>query len=365
MMNIDPAERGFDLYLGNCKEVLAGFPDGSIDAVVSDPPYGLSFQEQKWDYDVPLKETWEEVYRVMKPGAHIVSFFGSRTYHRGATQIEDAGFHIRDCIMWLQSQGFPKSHNIKKHLNKRGGVEFDTMPSNRVGFMDPTGANGWHATKHHLLQSGDDHPDAVEWGGWGTALRPSVEPIALARKPFKGSVTDNVLAHRTGALNIDGCRFNGDMWPPNVAHDGSMEVIEAFAASGAMDAARFFFCAKPTIEEKDFGLDDLPMHQPGELTGRKEGSVGINAYAGAYGKRRNSHPTVKPVALMRWLCRLVTPPGGIVLDPFVGSGTTGVAAKREGFKFIGVDISAEYLEIARRRIEADEWKDTGGQISMF
>lgn len=359
-------DRAFQLYVGICKDVLSTFPSDSIDAVVTDPPYGLSFQNKKWDYDVPQRETWEEVFRVMKPGAHLVAFFGSRTYHRGAVQIEDAGFDIRDCIMWLQAQGFPKSMNIKKHINKMNGVEFDQLPSNRVGFMDPTGSRGWNPTKHHLIQQGNDHPDAMDWDGWGTALRPSVEPITLARKPFDGSVTANVLRYKTGALNIDGCRFNGDMWPPNVVHDGSDDVAAAFASNGNMDAMRFFFCAKPSIEEKDDGLWGMRVQNPGELTGRKERSAGINAYAGAYGRRRNHHPTVKPVALMRWLCRLVTPRGGTVLDPFVGSGTTGVAAKREGFGFVGIDISQEYLEIAQKRMMADESRDVGtGQMSLF
>ena len=287
------------LLHGDCLEVLRTLPDCSVDAVVTDPPYGLSFMGKRWDYDVPSVEIWAECLRVLKPGGHLLAFAGTRTQHRMAVRIEDAGFEIRDMIAWVYGSGFPKSHNLK-----------------------------------------DD------WQGWGTALKPALEPITVARKPLVGTVAENVLMHGTGAFNIDGCRVrdgsetggekpvyaanhrnavygsgmgggawaqtNG-RWPANLIHDGSDEVVELTG-----DAARFFYCAKAS--KADRGND-------------------------------NKHPTVKPTELMRYLCRLVTPPGGIVLDPFMGSGSTGKAAALEGFDFIGIEREAEYLAIAEARIE--------------
>jgi site-specific DNA-methyltransferase (adenine-specific) len=361
------------LLHGDCLERLRELPDNSVDSVVTDPPYGLSFMGKRWDYDVPAVDVWAECLRVLKPGGHLLAFAGTRTQHRMAVRIEDAGFEIRDMIAWIYGSGFPKSHNLKDELD-----------------------------------------------GWGTALKPALEPITVARKPLVGTVAGNVLEHGTGALNIDGCRiatgeklgrFNnarvegtsyvvqrkaglvdnsGDLgrWPANLIHDGSDEVVGLFPQSkgqqGALtgaepsgktanafgefaarspseprgdsgSAARFFYCAKASKADRDEGCDGL------EIRLRKtHGETGPSDNAKPNGRRpvqsRNHHPTVKPTALMRYLCRLVTPPGGVVLDPFMGSGSTGKAAITEGFRFIGCEREAEYVEIARARIAAAEKK---------
>lgn len=510
------------IHHGNCLDVLRGMPSESIDSIVTDPPYGLSFMGKKWDYDVPAEEIWRECLRVLKPGGHLLAFAGTRTQHRMAVRIEDAGFEIRDMIAWVYGSGFPKSKNL----------------------------------------DGD-------WKGWGTALKPALEPITVARKPLGGTVAENVLAHGTGALNIDGCRvdasdgrplieskseaslhafgngLNGSRcagittqgrWPANLIHDGSDEVVGMFPDTGASpkqytkkkagwltpgstheenalqsreygdsgSAARFFqqcksdyneewqdqnqpqssadtapsssslqnlladsvqkaaaiwpslagilsseqtglstsvtpnessatsetamqamasigsgcsqesqherrtrcgslvktaaarsptgimtittslcrsdgsaeaatftimptsldrgdqvsrfnYCAKASKADRDEGCEGLAQRTAAETVERAEGSAGLKsprAGAGRTSGARNHHPTVKPTDLMRYLCRLVTPPGGVVLDPFLGSGSTGKAALLEGFRFVGIEREAEYVEIARARIAA-------------
>jgi len=285
------------LQLGDCLKVLRTHPGASVDACVTDPPYGLSFMGEAWDYDVPQAEVWREVLRVLKPGGHLLAFAGTKTQHRMAVQIEEAGFEIRDMIAWVYGSGFPKSHNL-----------------------------------------------AGEWQGWGTALKPALEPITVARKPFKSTVAANVLEHGTGAINVHGCRvaaaagdeplkwehgrgmgFHGaedrgpcaagtspGRWPANLIHDGSDELCALMS-----DAARFFYCAKASKADRGDG---------------------------------NAHPTVKPTELMRYLCRLVTPPGGVVLDPFMGSGSTGKAAALEGFRFIGIECDPAYYAMAEYRL---------------
>ena len=325
-------------------------PDASVDAVVTDPPYGLSFMGKRWDYDVPTVAIWSECLRVLKPGGHLLSFGGSRTYHRMAVNVEDAGFEIRDQVMWVYGSGFPKSHNISKALDR----------------------------------SGKATPAATQWDGWGSALKPAHEPIVLARKPLgEKTLAANVLKHGTGAINVDGCRIPGTKpqvtqgintsptslnvarrrqlsgppdegrFPANVMHDGSDEVVELFPGTGEKSAARFFYCAKASKSDRDEGLDafaeqEFVQWQTGNGTSGKPSSMS----EGRDTQRRNIHPTVKPTDLMAYLIRLVTPPGGVVLDPFAGSGSTGKAAIREGFKFIGIEREAEYLAIARARIEA-------------
>ena len=347
----------FKLLQGDVRVHLAKLPNNSVDSIVTDPPYELGFMGKSWDasgiaYDVTA---WQECLRVLKPGGHLLAFGGSRTYHRLAVAIEDAGFQIRDQIMWVYGSGFPKSLNISKAIDKTAG-------------------------------------DAKQWDGWGTALKPAHEPIVVARKPLEGTVANNVLTHGTGGINIDGCRVgmsNEDKtkslnnrkpqgyelkesiyefgtnvvkteqsqqgrFPANFIHDGSDEVLELFpeskSSSGSFKAtdyeekptstpftrgdfvgrgdsgsvARFFYCAKANKKDRNEGLD------------------GFSA---------NHHPTVKPTELMRYLVRLVTPLNGTVLDPFTGSGSTGKAAVLEGFSFIGIEQSAEYVEIAKARIE--------------
>ena len=325
------------MYLGDCLEVMRGFADASIDAIVTDPPYGLSFMGKRWDYDVPSVEVWTECLRVLKPGGHLLAFAGTRTQHRMAVRIEDAGFEIRDMIAWVYGSGFPKSHNL-----------------------------------------------AGDWQGWGTALKPALEPITVARKPLAGIVADNVMEWGTGALNIDGCRvhaddakggtytvkrfapgasvnsdgnwkqevdFTGEMkpgrWPANLIHDGSDEVVDLLGS-----AARFFYCAKASKADRDEGLEGFEVKRTGGMQATADGSMLTGSGNERTTARANTHPTVKPTDLMRYLCRLVTPPGGTVLDPFMGSGSTGKAAKLEGFDFVGIERDQDYFQIAQARIAA-------------
>ena len=346
--------RSTELIHGDCIAILEKMEDNSVDSIVTDPPYGLSFMGKKWDYDVPSVEMWKEAFRVLKPGGHLLSFAGSRTYHRMAVNIEDAGFRIRDQIMWVYGSGFPKSHSISKNIDKRLGtfVEGEETANSRSGRQGDK--NNFNHSKK-ITAPNPQSNEAKQWEGWGSALKPAHEPIVLAQKPFTGSIVENVLEHGTGGLNIDGCRAEGGRFPANFIHDGSDEVVSLFPESnggafpkksnvatgrhyeggwgnvnnevrtemGSGSAARFFYCAKASQQEKHFGLE---------------------------GEDSNIHPTVKPVDLMKYLCRLTTPPNGIVLDPFMGSGTTGIAANVEGFNFIGIEREEEYISIARHRI---------------
>jgi len=314
-----------ELHHGNCLDILRTMPDCSVDAVVTDPPYGLSFMAKRWDYDVPSTEIWAECLRVLKPGSYLLAFAGTRTQHRMAVRIEDAGFEIRDMLAWMYGSGFPKSHNL----------------------------DGEHQ-------------------GWGTALKPAMEPITMARKPFKATVAQNVQEWGTGAINIDGCRigerelrrlnragsigYGGSepqgivddggigRWPANVMHDGSAEILQ-----GMGEAARFFYTPKACKDDRDDGCENhkLVRRTDGRTTEHHTPNLRTT-------ERRNFHPTVKPTDLMRYLCRMVTPTGGVVLDPFTGSGSTGRGAVLEGFRFIGCEMDADYIEIAKARILAAE-----------
>ena len=368
-----------DIRHGDCLEVLRAMPDCSVDSVVTDPPYGLSFMGKKWDYDVPSVEVWAECLRVLKPGGHLLAFAGTRTQHRMAVRIEDAGFEIRDMIAWVYGSGFPKSLDVSKAIDKAAGAEREvTGTMGRCGMA--TAAENYESNEKWsgIRRDNPATPEARQWQGWGTALKPALEPITVARKPLSGTVAENVLEHGTGALNVDGCRVPGEAgrplvvsdrrdgngvyrdglqgsrsvlggtdagrWPANLIHDGSDEPNSLLG-----DAARFFYCAKASKRDRDEGLEDWPEQQS---------SVGDNRAGGDFnerlgktpGVRRNTHPTVKPTDLMRYLCRLVTPPGGVVLDPFCGSGSTGKAAVLEGFQFIGIERDPQYVEIARARV---------------
>jgi site-specific DNA-methyltransferase (adenine-specific) len=394
------------LFHADCRDVLRSLADNSIHSVVCDPPYALvsiqkrfgkpgsapakdvygrgaaGFMGKQWDTgEVAFSdEFWAEVLRVLKPGGHVVAFGGTRTYHRMAVAIEDAGFEIRDQIGWAFGSGFPKSHN----------------------------------------QHGD-------WEGWGSALKPAWEPICMARKPLDGTIAENLVEWGVGAINVDGCRVateedikatrnvslgssgagvfgaanvpgvyeqkDGGRWPANIAHDGSDEVLAAFPSTAPSkaglrgiqqrhdvaspetarpkegtnnirgiddnggSAARFFYCAKASRADRDAGLDHLPKKPPNSTYGdglntdtkmRTEAQAEDGVYRSL---RANTHPTVKPTSLMQWLCRLITPPGGIILDPFMGSGSTGKAAVLEGFQFIGCEREDEYMPIAQARIQ--------------
>jgi DNA modification methylase len=312
------------IMVGDCRESMATLEAESVDAVVCDPPYELGFMGRKWDasgiaYDL---EVWRQALRVLKPGGHLLAFSGSRTYHRMACAIEDAGFDVRDQIMWIYGSGFPKSLDVSKAIDKAAGAEREVVSRSENGIAGGTGkhagqadAYGYAATFNITAPATDD---ARRWSGWGTALKPAHEPICMARKPLVGTVAANVLRYGTGAINVDGCRVGGERWPANVIHDGSDE-----ATDGLRDAARYFYTAKASGEDRDEMLGDVP---------------------------KNVHPTVKPTDLMRYLVRMVTPPGGLVLDPFTGSGSTGRAAMLEGMRFVGCELSPEYAEIARARI---------------
>jgi hypothetical protein len=381
------------LFEGDCLRVLGRLGAGTVGAVVTDPPYELGFMGKGWDasgiaFSVDL---WREVLRVLKPGSHLLAFGAPRTYHRMACAIEDAGFEIRDSLHWMYGTGFPKSLNGRRHAEDcpvTHGASVDCV----TGYECPS---------------------------YGTALKPGHEPIVLARKPLEGTVAANVAAYGTGALNIDGCRLEGQgkpngvktstaevgfeggfktvptgldglgRWPANVLldedaaaeldaqsgdrtnharKDGRIKTgvsragasfsvgtiaADRFAPTDSGGASRFFYVAKPSRRERDLGCEHLPAKSGGEATDREDGSKGTEnprAGAGRTGGARNFHPTVKPVELMRYLCRLVTPPGGVVLDPFTGSGTTGMAALLEGFGFVGVEREPEYLEIAKARV---------------
>lgn len=398
-------EERFTLYHGDNREVLKELADNSIDSIVTDPPYELGFMGKSWDasgiaFNV---EVWQECLRVLKPGGHLLAFSGSRTYHRMAVAIEDAGFEIRDQIMWIYGSGFPKSHNIAKAIDKNLGAPVKVGKAfvvageyNKRNLRDPEQGEAREEMRHNAITA-----EAKEWQGWGTALKPAHEPIVVARKPLIGTVAANVLTYGTGGLNIDGARvgneggtardgkanqpndagwenmrghgiaeLNTGRWPANVIHDGSDEVVELFpdsrgngavgggeggiwttgnkrqVAPGYSDsgsAARFFYCAKANKRDRNEGLDEF-----------EERTYGVGALRDGGRKsepRSNHHPTVKPTDLMRYLCRLITPPNGIVLDPFMGSGSTGKAAVYEKFNFVGIELTDEYLPIAKARIE--------------
>ena len=309
-----------DLRLGDCLEILRTLDDSSIDSVVTDPPYGLSYMGNRWDYDVPSKEIWSDLLRVLKPGGHLLSFGGSRTYHRMAVSIEDSGFEIRDQIFWVYGSGFPKSMDISKAIDKKLGRKREVI-GHKPGTtaVEGTGVGGCDTGREQKgVQVEITKPsskEAMHFEGWGTALKPAHEPIVLARRRPIQTVVSNVLEYGTGGINIDESRI-GERWPANVLHDGSPE-----ATDGMGKASRYFYSSKASKKDRGEG---------------------------------NTHPTVKPTDLMRYLVRLITPEGGIVLDPFMGSGTTGVAAKSEGFSFLGIEREPDYLEIAKGRIHASD-----------
>lgn len=378
---------------GNCLVELDKLPENSVDAIVTDPPYELNFMGKGWDNaGVSFsKETWAKCMRVLKPGGYMLAFGGTRTYHRIACAIEDAGFEIRDCIMWLYGSGFPKSMNIGLAIDKKNGVESKvvgyadtTMPDFRDVGKKQKEISGINKLTFGQIENSERKETPIyeaqnKWKGWGTALKPSYEPIIVARKPFKGSCVDNVIKYGVGGINIDECRVGDETISIHNAPAGSFaggdpnrgsdtnsyrDSVGRFPANMILDNQdgedwrRYFYCAKASKKDRDEGLDEFEEKSAGERTNRKEGSAGITAYAGATGKARNIHPTVKPTALMQYLVRLVAPKGATILDPFMGSGSTGKAVAYEnkernaGYKFIGIELDPEYCKIAEARIKA-------------
>ena len=396
-------ELKIDLRCGNNLDLLPHMADCSIDAVVCDPPYEIGFMGRKWDstgiaYSVDL---WRQVYRVLKPGGHLAAFGATRSYHRMAVAIEDAGFEIRDCIMWMYGSGFPKSLDISKAIDKAAGAERKVVGTynGAANYGTPSGFPVGGAGQTVVTVTEPATEDARKWDGWGTALKPAVEPAVLARKPIEGNVAKNVLRWGTGAMNIDACRIGDDemlctrsdgtvksvnvamaapntgrvqtgfktgRWPANVLLDDDAAVALDEACED--QPSRFFYTAKAPVWEREAGLEDMPRkkatstnlldfkNKPMEgedLEGMPLVKRGAHARAGARNDgRANVHPTVKPVDLMRYLCRLLCPQGGTVLDPFMGSGSTGIAAVLEGFHFVGLELEPLHLDIARSRIEA-------------
>jgi DNA modification methylase len=430
------------LLNGDCLQKLKELKDNSVDSVVTDPPYHLiswdiqpkkkykrnkkGFMGKEWDGMgedgigiANNPQLWKEVLRVLKPGGHLLSFSHSRTYHRQAVAVEDAGFEIRDQIMWIYGSGFPKSHNIGKSVDKIQGNDREVVGENpNVRKAD--------SQKNTILEGGFKEDDTITKGnspyeGWGTALKPAHEPIVMARKPFKGTVAKNVLEHGTGGINIDGCRVGSESrtydltmtsgnfettnggkniksgsktvegrFPANIifdeeagkildeqsgttksskrgAHNNKKtEHTNTYTPPQAMysdentygdtgGASRFFYCPKASKKDRNDGLEHI---QPKQIKGRDEGQDKTSiAYKARPTERQNIHPTVKPTDLMAYLVRLVTPKGGTVLDPFMGSGSTGKASVREGFNFIGIEREDEYMEIAKTRIEHEQSKN--------
>ncbi len=369
---------------GDCLSLMAELPEASVDAIVTDPPYGLGFMGKAWDALPPGEEWARQCLRVLKPGGHLLAFGGSRTWHRLAVAIEDAEFELRDSIAWMYGSGFPKSMDVSKAIDKAAGAE-------RVRVADSPYASKWTSGDFGVLKPGgwtsNDQgitapatPDAERWQGWGTALKPAFEPIIVARKPFAGPVAANVLEHGTGALNIDACRtpgvvpqvtqglhrrvYGGDLrirseptqsrphvggrWPTNVILDESQAaVLDQQSGTTRSRVGKPRGSAKPG--------EGWGMTETGAEYDDRGGASRFFYVAKAPTKERPlvdgvAHPTVKPLTLMRWLVRLVTPPGGTVLDPFAGSGTTLEAALLEGFTPLGFELTEEYIPLIRERL---------------
>lgn len=411
-MNPSIADGEVTVWNGDCRLVLATLPDASVDAVVTDPPYELGFMGRGWDstgvaYDVDM---WREVLRVLRPGGHLLSFGGTRTWHRMVCAIEDAGFEVRDSIAWLYGSGFPKSRDVSKSIDDHLGATRTETPvgpatkrmipgaqQNRTGTWTKDDGREYQPTMSEPATEA-----AAEWHGWGTALKPGHEPICVARRPPEGTVAENVLAHRVGALNIDGCRipvadesyvdnFSGarghtatrpgefinahggtnpstlGRWPANVALDED-QAAALDRQSGVLTSG-----ANPTRRGSDKFRD---TH--GEFAGQTEGVAHRGADSGGASRffyvakatpaerpRQGDtvHPTVKPLDLIRWLVRLVTPPGGVVLDPFLGSGTTAEACVREGMRCIGIEAHAPYLALIQQRLARPVQHDLFGGLA--
>ena len=368
------------IHQGDCIEIMSKMKSQSVDVIIADPPYELNFMGKGWDNaGISFQtSTWQKCYEVLKPGGYLLAFGGSRTFHRIAVAIEDGGFEIRDTIMWLYGSGFPKSMNVGLAIDKKNGVESKVVGKAYKGSSPLPG--------NHKGSWADDQKDGEydikqaqnEWQGWGTALKPSFEPIIVARKPFKGSLIDNVIKNGVGGINIDECRIGDDVIKGGTMPKmGSGEIgvcnyqtvgaerlerkdnIGRFPANTILDSQdgeewrRYFYCAKASKKDRDEGLDEFNQEKvnDGRITPID------NAFQRGETLRKNTHPTVKPTTLMQYLVRLVAPKGATILDPFMGSGSTGKAVMYENkernadYKFIGIEQEPEYCKIAEARIK--------------
>jgi DNA modification methylase len=408
----------YKILHGNNLDILPTIADNSIDSIVTDPPYELGFMGKKWDssgiaYSVEL---WQQCLRVLKPGGHLLSFGGTRTYHRVAVAIEDAGFELRDSIAWLYGSGFPKSLDVSKAIDKQAGAEREVIGRNPNSREQATKENTLYESGtvgKTAFDTAPSTPEAQQWQGWGTALKPAFEPVIVARKPIEGTVANNVLNWGTGGLNIDGSRigttdnFGGGAkgssgfaanyegegwtpgnpqgrWPANIildpytaelldeqsgqtkstthsrgggkgdtqtygAYGNDIELVRGVSDSGG--ASRFFYVAKASKRDRNEGLDGLEDSQTLFASGSNLHNNGDGTPRNKEATVKNFHPTVKPTSLMEYLIKLVTPPNGTVLDPFTGSGSTGKAAILQGFDFIGIEMTEEYLSIIEGRLK--------------
>jgi site-specific DNA-methyltransferase (adenine-specific) len=427
-MKLYSSDENYKLYNGNMLDMMEVIEPNSIDAIITDPPYELNFMNKSWDNSgiAFQKETWKKCYDALKSGGHMLVFGGSRTFHRIACAIEDAGFEIRDTIMWLYGSGFPKSMNIGLAIDKRNGVE------SKVIGIGKSGKEETHTRSLNLVKGGFGGEFEIkkaqnEWKGWGTPLKPSYEPIIVCRKPCEGSIVDNVMKYGVGGINIDECRVpleNGDVktkggcktrednishlkfragqinkednscgrfpantiltyddsdfdevcsgFPNTKSSDGSGDSSQGFGGNiygkynhdkpishlgGLGDessASRYFYCAKASKRDRDEGLEEFEEKLGIRINAPRENETVKTK------PRRNIHPTVKPTSLMQYLVRLITPKGGTILDPFNGSGSTGKACMYENadrnanYKYIGIELTEEYLPISKARIEFAE-----------
>lgn len=429
----------YQIIQGDNRQTLKTLPDNSVDAIVTDPPYGIDFLGKSWDANTGALETYQECLRVLKPGGHILAFSAARTYHHLAVTLEQAGFEIRDQIMWIYASGFPKSQDIGRSIQRSIGVkEYEKI-------VDTTKNAGFGQTDHARVRAGEEwstpakqvgqvkvtDPEAKDWEGWGTALKPAHEPIALARKPMKDSIAKNAQKWGVGALNIDATRIptdeiivcgagNGDTFNklnaennidgPGTGIKINKDMPKWQQAEGGRfpsnvlgeipDYQKYFYCPKVSRRERHMGFDEqnsvktmmehmnayyvdsqnqpfVPQNNdPYMIYIPGKGKVYPHGLKHEYsewcknnnvnpGNVGNNHPTVKPVALMEYLIKLVTPPGGTVLDPFNGSGSTGMAAVGLGYNYVGCELDANYVEISKKRIDAWTKKDLPVENPIF
>ena len=384
-MNIHHQDNTTKVIHGDCIETMNQMEPESVDAIVTDPPYGLGFMGKKWD-DLPPSQEWAEAcYRVLKPGGHIAAFGGTRTWHRLAVAIEDAGFEMRDSLAWLYGSGFPKSMDISKAIDKAAGAERQRVPYSG-GAAPGAGNFGGGGTRYVGTKVGGDAitPEAVQWDGWGTALKPAFEPIVLARKPLaEKTVARNVLAHGTGAINVDACRIKGE--PIEIhARTGNMTGANSMAgvSTGSTGTGEFRtdgrWPANVLLDQHAAAWVDEQSGEAGGHGGARKpnaASLGVTGWKGGAWDSNDSggasrffysakapkserpnvdgvqHPTVKPLAIMEWLINLITPPNGVLLDPFAGSGTTLEAARKAGFSSIGIEAEEVYLPLIDQRLQ--------------